>query len=218
MILEHHVVGDRHRYDDGSRVGLHGGMQQAGFRGLELPRVAPPPLEVEEQVVALEQLGDVCLERHQVCRVLCVPANGNRTRHMPVNQPERAAEQIDARGNDGRPDSVVVEHQRLDQVVDMALVVRDVDDTPRARRLLRDLDMLVDPFNLPEDGIERMLQRTVDGVSLRRSEFVEVGMDPLARLELRLTGAATQIARYFLAREDCLGDVIEHHGRTISDS
>ena len=41
-------------------------------------------------------------------------------------------------------------------------------------------------------------------------------MDPLTRFELCLAGAATQIARHFLAREDGLGDVIEHHGGTIS--
>jgi hypothetical protein len=167
--------------------------------------------------VSLQQLRDVRLERHQVRRILRIPPDGNRTGHMPVNEPERPAEQVDASGDDGRPDAVVVEHQRLHQVIDVALVVRNVDDAPGASGLLRDLDMLVNPFDFAQDGIERMLQRTVDGVALRGPQLVEVGMDPLARLELRLTGAATQITRYFLAREDCLGDVVEHHGRTISD-
>ena len=46
--------------------------------------------------------------------------------------------------DDRRPDAVVVEHQRLDEIVEMALVIRDVDDAAAARRLLRDVDVLVE--------------------------------------------------------------------------
>ena len=46
-------------------------------------------------------------------------------------QAERAAEQVDAGGDERRPDAVVVEHERLDEVVGVALVVRRVDDAVR---------------------------------------------------------------------------------------
>jgi hypothetical protein len=52
-----------------------------------------------------------------------------------VQQPERAAEQVDARGDDRRPQVVVLEDQQLDQVVEMALVIGDVADTPRVEGL-----------------------------------------------------------------------------------
>ena len=86
------------------------------------------------------------------------------------------------------------------------------------RRLLRDLDMLVDALDLPQDRVERMFERPVDGIPLRRPQLVEVRVDPLTRLELRLARAATQISRHFLAREDGLGDVVEHHGRDYISS
>ena len=136
---------------------------------------------------------------------------------MPVDQPERPAEQVDARGDDRRPDAVVVEHERLDQVVEMALVVRDVDDAAGAGRLLRDPDVLVDALDLAQDRIERMLQRAIDRIALRRPQLVEVGVDALARLELGLPVTAAQVPRDVLTREDCLGDVVEHQARTISE-
>ena len=97
-------------------------------------------------------------------------------------QAERTSEQVDAGGNDRRSDAVVVEDQRLDEVIQVALVIRDVDDPPRFRRLLRDFDVLVDAFDLPQDRIEGVLEGAVDGIPLRRPQLVEVRMDPLTRL------------------------------------
>ena len=135
---------------------------------------------------------------------------------MPVQESERAAEQIDARGDDRRTHAVVVEHQRLDEVIEVALVIRDVDDAAGACRALRDVDVFVDAFDLAQDRIERMFQGTVDRISLRRPQLVEVGVDALASLELRLPVAPTQVPRHLVARENCLGDVVEHDPRTIS--
>ena len=137
---------------------------------------------------------------------------------MPVEQAERSAEQVDARGDDRRPDAVVVEHQRLDEVVEMRLVIRDVDDAPGARRLLRDRDVFVDALDLAQDRIERVLQRAVDRIALRGPQLVEVGVDALARLELALPVTAAQVARDVLAREHRLGNVVgEHVPATISN-
>ena len=109
-------------------LGLQRRVEQPGLRRLQLAAVAAAAFDVEEQVVPLQQLGDVRLERDEVRRILGVAADRNRAGDVAVEQAERPAEQVDAGGDDRRPDAVVVEHQRLDQVVEMALVVRDVDD------------------------------------------------------------------------------------------
>ena len=94
-------------------------MQQPGLRRLQLARVAAPALDVEQQIVPLQQLGDVRLERDQVCGILGVAPDRNRAGDVPVDQAERPAEQVDAGGDDRRADAVVVEHQRLDQVIEV---------------------------------------------------------------------------------------------------
>ena len=186
-------------------------MQQAGLRRLQLAGVAASALDVEEQVAALQQLGDVGLQRDQVGRVLGVAPDRDRAGDVAVKQAERPAEQVDAGGRDRRPDAVVVEHERLDQVVEVRLVVRDVDDAARARRLLRDGDVLVDALDLAQDRIERMLERAVDRVALRRAQLVEVGVDPLARLQFALAVPAAQVARDVFPREHRLCDVVGEH-------
>ena len=78
------------------------------------------------------------------------------------------------------------------------------------------LDALVDALDLAEDRIERMLQRAVDGVPLRRPELVEVGVDALARLRRRLPVAALKVARDLFAREHRPGDFVEHQRHPAS--
>ena len=55
-----------------------------------------------------------------------------------------------------------------------------------------------------------MLQRAVELVPLRRAQLVEIAVDALARLRAALAVAAAQVLEHLLAREDGLGDVIEH--------
>ena len=109
-------------------IGLQRGLEQSGLGRLQLAAVAPSALGVVEQVALLEQLRDVGAQRHEIQRVLAVAADRNGAGHVLVEQSERAAEQVDAGGEERRPDAVVVEHERLDQIVQVALVVRDVDD------------------------------------------------------------------------------------------
>ena len=99
-----------------------------------------------------------------------------------MEQPERAAEEIDARGEDRRTNAVVVEHQRLDEVVEMALVIRDVERRGRARvASARVLDVLGDAADLSENRVERMLQRAVEAVPLCRAELVEIRLRSRSR-------------------------------------
>ena len=60
VVLEHEIVGNGERNDRGVRaLGLHRGVQEARFRRLHLAGVAPAAFDVEEQVVALQQLRDI---------------------------------------------------------------------------------------------------------------------------------------------------------------
>jgi hypothetical protein len=69
-----------------------------------------------------------------------------------VEHAKRAAEQIDPGGGDRRTDAVVVERERLDEVIQMALVIRDVDDASAAGGLLGNLDPLVDALDFRRIG------------------------------------------------------------------
>ena len=109
------------------------------FDRLELAAVAAAAFRIEEQVVLVQQLADVGLQRDQVRRILGVAADRHRAGDVLVDQPERSAEQVDAGGDDRRPDAGIVEHQRLDEIVDVAAVVRRVDDASLLGRVDREL-------------------------------------------------------------------------------
>jgi hypothetical protein len=98
-----------------------------------------------------------------------------------VDQPERAAEQVDAGDDQRRTDAVVVQHQRLDQIVAMALVVRGVDDAVGADRVGDVVQVLVLALDLAQDRVERVLQGAVELVALRGPQLVEVAVDLVAR-------------------------------------
>ena len=93
----------------------------------------------------------------------------------------------------------------------MALVVGDVNHASAARRFLWYPNPLVEPLDLSQDGIERVLEGAIDRIALRRPEFVEVGVNPLARIELGLAMSAPKITGDILSRENGLRDVVEHH-------
>ena len=126
-----------------------------------------------------QQLPDVGLERDEVRRVLRVAPDRDGAGHVAVQQAERPAEQVDARRDDRRPHVMIVERQRLEQVVGVALVIGRVDHLPGRRRRDRALDVLDVPVDLPQDRIERVLERPVERVALRRPQLLEVGVHPL---------------------------------------
>jgi hypothetical protein len=65
-------------------------------------------------------------------------------------------------------------------------------------------------FDLAQDGVERVLQRPVEFVPLRRPELVEVGIDAFARPFLVFAVSAAQILDDFLTSENRLGELVEH--------
>src|SRR5205085_5862833 len=99
----------------------------------------------------------------------------------------------------------------LDEIVQAGLVVRNVNDPAGPCRLLGNLDVLVDPLDLAENGIQRMLEGPVNRVPLRRPQLVEIAVDPLACLQLALPVPATQVARDVLPGQHRLSNVVWKH-------
>ena len=184
-------------------------MQQAGLRPLQLAAVAATPFGIEQQIVIAQELGDVRLERDEIRRVFGVPPDRNGAGDVLVDQAERAAEQVDASRDDRRPHVVVIEDERLDKVIDMALVIRRVDDSSGPRCGFDDLEVLDAPLDLPQDRVQRMLERPVKPVPLRRLQLFEVCEDPLAAV--RSSVRAAEVPCHVLAREHGLSDVVRHH-------
>ena len=213
-ILEHEVVGNGHRQDDQVvHARLHRRVDEAGLRRLQFAAVAPAPLDVKEQIVRPEQFPDIRLERDQVRRVLRVATDRDGPGDVAVQQAERSAEEVDARRDDRRPHVVIVERQRLEQVVGVALVIGRVDHVSGRGRRDRAFDMLDVPVDLPQDRVERVLERPVERVALRRPQLLEVGVHPLPSLAGVLAVGALQVAHDFVAREYGLRDVVGHGSR-----
>ena len=118
-----------------------------------------------------------------------------------MDEPERPAEQVDARGNHRRTDAVL-EDQRLDQVVDVAAMVRDIDDPVLCRGTLEAIDVLRMPVDLAKNRVERVLQRAVDGMALTGAQLVEVAVDALLGLLAGGAVASVEIGHHLLAREN----------------
>ena len=72
------------------------------------------------------------------------------------------------------------------------------------------MQVLVLALDLAEDRVQRMLERPVELVPLRRPELVEVAVDLLAGLRAAFTVVAAQVLENFLAREDSLRNVVQH--------
>ena len=128
---------------------------------------------------------------------------------MPVDQAERSAKQVDAGGDDRRPHAVVVEDDGLHEIVCVAFVVRRIDDAAGSRRRLDDVEMFDPAIDLAENRIQRMLQRPVERVPLRRLELFEVCEHPLPAV--RAAVRTLQVPHDVLACEDGLGEVVIHH-------
>jgi len=205
VIFEHQIVRDADWKNDDVRVlGGQRRVNESGLGLLQLSAVAPSAFRIEKQIMLLQDLGDVRLERDQIRRIFRVAADRNRAGDVLVNQTERPAEQVDARGDQRRPDSRIVEHDGLDEVIDVTPVIGGVHDAVLARRVERVVRVLGDLLDFSEDRIERMLERTVHVVPLRRPQLFEIAVDLLAARGL------AQVLHDLLAREDCLRNFVEH--------
>ncbi len=206
VILENEVVRDGHRQDDDVRLdGRQRRVDEPGLRILQLAAVAASAFRIQKQVVLLQHLGDVRLERDEVCGIFGVAPDRNRAGDVLVDQAERSAEQVDAGRDERRPDAAVVEDDRLDQIVDVALVVRRVDDAMIARRVDRVVRLLRNLLDFSENWIQRMLQRAIHLVSLRSTELVEIAVNAFERgFFVLFAVSAAQIFDDFVTREDRL--------------
>ena len=158
-------------------------VNQSGLRRLQLAAVAASAFRIEEQVVLLQHLGDVRLERDQVGRILGVAADRDRAGDVAVDQAERAAEQIDAR----RRSAAAGCRCRRAPAARPGSRCGSCDSRRRRCGVPRVggddvVQVLVLALDLAEDRIERMLQRAVEPVPLRGAQLLEIGVDPLARL------------------------------------
>ena len=143
--------------------------------------------------------------------ILGVAADRQSAGDVAVDEAERAAEQVDAGGDDRRLEPGVVEHQQLHQVIHVAAMVRGVDNPPASGlRPHRDRRVLVVPFELAQDRIERILQRAVQLVALGGPQLVEIPLDPRPGFVPAQAMAAVDVARDFVAGEHGLRDLVGH--------
>jgi hypothetical protein len=111
--------------------------------------------------VLAQKLRDIGLQRDQIGGVLRVPADRQRTGDVLVNQAQRPAKQVDTRRNDWRPDTRIVQHERFDQVIDVAAMVRGVHHAISRRGVDRRRRVLADAFDLSQDWVKRIFERAI---------------------------------------------------------
>jgi hypothetical protein len=92
----------------------------------------------------------------------------------------------------------------------MALVIRGVDDAVGADGVGDVVQVFVLALDLPQDRIQRMLERAVELVALRRAQLVEISVDLLARLGATFPLAPAEVLEHVLVREDGLRDFVQH--------
>ena len=106
---------------------------------------------------------------------------------------------------------MIVEHQRLDQIVEMALVIRDVDDAAGAGGSRRVLDALGDAADLAENRVQRMLQGAIEPVALFGAELVEIAGDLLPRVFFGAVRHAAEELRHIVPREHRAREIVRFH-------
>jgi hypothetical protein len=79
------------------------------------------------------------------------------------------------------------------------------------RRLARAIHVFRNPLDFPQDGVERMLQRPVKPVPLRRLQLGEIGFDALAGLVTRRRPRLPDVPRHIISREYGLGQIVRGH-------
>src|SRR5207249_3448046 len=100
-------------------------------------------------------------QRDEIGGILDVASNRNRPRDIAVNETERTTEQVDAGGNQRGANPVVVEDQRLDQIVGVTAMIGRVDDPVAARGVDDVMEIFVLAFDLAQNRVQRMLKRAI---------------------------------------------------------
>ncbi len=86
----------------------------------------------------------------------------------------------------------------------MALVVRRIHDAVAARRVQHVVEVFGLPLDFSENRVQRMLQRPVERISLRRPQLVEIAVNALAGAIAVLPVVAAKVAKHLFALEDGL--------------
>ncbi len=89
-------------------------------------------------------------------------------------------------------------------------MIRAVDDAVAARRGLGRLDVFADAFDVAQQQVDRMLERPVHRVALRRPQLFEVAFDPLARFATAFAVRVRQILRDFVPGQHGARDFVKH--------
>ena len=127
---------------------------------------------------------------------------------MLVDQAERSAKQVDPRRNDWRPDTGIVQDEWLDEVIDVAAVVGGVDHSIPRRRVDRRRRVLADAFDLSQNRVEGIFERSIQLVALCRAQLFEIRDDSLASSLSREPVATFQITCDFVSGQNGLGDFV----------
>ena len=94
----------------------------------------------------------------------------------------------------------------------MTLVVRRVDHAVASDRGRDVVQVLVLSFDFSQDGVQRMLERAVNRITLGGLEFIQVGVYACPRLAIAaaIAKAALEVLDDLLSGQNSLGDVIDH--------
>ena len=155
-----------------------------------------------------EQFRHVRFQRDQIRRVPGVAPDRNGAGDVFVQQAKRPAEEIDAGRDNRRTHAVLVEHEQLDEIVRMALMVRCVDHAAGFGGSVRGVYVLSHAFDLAEDWVEGVLQRAVNRVALRGAQFFEIALDAHACVRSALTMTAIDVPSDVRPGEHGFGDLI----------
>ncbi|MEZ4249014.1 MAG: hypothetical protein R3B99_12320 [Polyangiales bacterium] len=197
------LVADAHRHEEDLLApelqrGVDHHRQQAELRREQLARARASALDEELEREALDdQPAHVGVDEHGVeLLALERPADEERAA-PPEDRAEREEREVVARGDERRRERLPVEHHREHEVVDVALVARQVDQGTFARGLANALDAFaVDDHTVVdavEDPPEHPRQERDHVGHLVGAELLEV----LARLRLHLRDAHVARARFF---------------------
>ena len=72
------------------------------------------------------------------------------------------------------------------------------------------MQVFVFALDFSEDWIQRMLERAIEAVSLRRPELVKIRKNPVASLLVAFAVAPAEVFDHLFTGQHSLGDVVQH--------